>query len=320
MGSANVLVAGQKPKETNSCEYASRVTASAPDRRCAAADETGDREVERVPEEMDGARLAAVPARELLEDLVSPLEVRQSARPRPGRSRHVRDRPGTVSHRHPKRGLADRNVDFQVARGAWSWPSKSETESPSRSANGSSSPRSVCDHQVMVDEVEGDLEAIPLACMRRLVSPRTSIYRGTCHQWFRGRPRSCRIFPTICAQRCSVSFVSAHPASGSSGSPGASSPSRSRARVQRSRRLAPLGSTMKPTSSRKHQLQSSPGSAERTIGWLCLAPVPACMPVGKGVAAADLPRRSCTSADAATGCRSASTPRIPRSTAGNAVT
>ena len=43
-----------------------------------------------------------------------------------------------------------------------------------------------------------------------------------------------------------------------------------------------------PTSSTKHQHQSSPGSSERMIGWLGRAGVRGGMPVGRVVAAADV--------------------------------
>ena len=61
----------------------------------------------------------------------------------------------------------------------------------------------------VIDEVEVDLEGLCRrgACMRRVVSPRTSTYRGTCHQWLRGGTVAIRILPTICTHRCSVSLV-----------------------------------------------------------------------------------------------------------------
>src|ERR687890_756626 len=45
-----------------------------PERPHPPAPEAGQREIERVPEEMDGARLAAVPAGEFLQDAVRPFE------------------------------------------------------------------------------------------------------------------------------------------------------------------------------------------------------------------------------------------------------
>ena len=59
-----------------------------------------------------------------------------------------------------------------------------------------------------------------------------------------------RILPTICDQRCSVRFVGSHSVSGSAGSSALTAPP-----------------TTNATSSMAHQLQSSPGSAERKIGW-----------------------------------------------------
>ena len=124
--------------------------------------------------------------------------------------------------------------------------------------------------EAVVDEVEGQVEA-----RRR---------RASGAGWSgRARPRRERrstsgcaarvvaslTLPTICAYRCSVCFVCSQAAYGSSG----------RALSQ---------STTKATSSMTHQLQSSPGSAERRIGMPVRVGVLARVAVRRRVAAADL--------------------------------
>src|SRR5207249_710959 len=84
---------------------------------CAPATESGHREVEPVPEEVNRARLAAVPAGELLEHAVAPVE----DAPEAGyRVTVVRGMLGVVGKRgrdrHAERRLADLDVDPESAQ------------------------------------------------------------------------------------------------------------------------------------------------------------------------------------------------------------
>jgi hypothetical protein len=53
--------------------------------------------------------------------------------------------------------------------------------------------------------------------MGEVVRPRAETYSGTCHQWFTRGASSIRTFPSTCVHMCSVSRVSSHASSGSSG-------------------------------------------------------------------------------------------------------
>ena len=104
------------------------------------------------------------------------------------------------------------------------------------------------DDEPVADEVEADLEP---GAVRPVQEPRrqpvdVDVERDV-PPVVRGGTEAIFTLPTICAQRWSVFFVASHSGSGSGGSGFISRP-------------------RTPTSSTKHQLQSSPGSAERTIG------------------------------------------------------
>src|SRR6185436_4144093 len=78
--------------------------------------EARDCEVEAVPEQVHGARLAVEPAAELLEDGVRPVEDSSEATNRvvvPGRMLGVLTKRGL--HRDPERLLLDRDVNAEVA-------------------------------------------------------------------------------------------------------------------------------------------------------------------------------------------------------------
>ena len=127
--------------------------------RCARTAEAGEREIERVPEEMNGTRLSAVPARELLEHLVRPLEDVPEALDRisvvRGMLAVLRER---SRHRHAEGLLADRDVDAERREGCVQLLVELGDREPVDELERLHFATVGRDHQAVIDEVEVDLE------------------------------------------------------------------------------------------------------------------------------------------------------------------
>ena len=224
-----------------------------------------------MPEEVDGALLAAEPAAELLEHARRSSRARaRSARPPRRRTRRARGRPGTASssaRRTASRGSRRRGRARRASRAAARRTRRRRGRRRARTTRS-----------------------------RRRSRPRAGGRRSRSGSRTRCRPASgaaawsARARRRRAARATSGSSAAARPASPCrrSAPRGGASPSSAptRGRERRERLHQP---TTKPISSTKHQLQSSPGSAERTIGCPSSRACRGRVPVRRRVAAPDLP-------------------------------
>ena len=248
-----------------------------------------------MPEEVDGALLAAVPAGELLEHARRSSRGRaRSARPRRRRRSRARGRPGTASSRGTPNGfsrighveLAEHRVQLLVEVGDGEAVDELERLRFALAVSTTSS---------VVDEVEADLEAGAVRPSAAAASSARARRRRAARATSGSSAAAEAIFtlPTICTQRCSVSFVGSHSASGSGGS----------------------GSISRPrTRPRRRSTSSSPRPARRSGRSGGRPRARAGTRGGSATSRSSRSsRRSCTCAGAPSGRRSSGTPRSRRS-------
>src|SRR5438067_5277971 len=249
---AHVLVAGPEPEGDDLVRVRlPRHGIRARNRRSAPRPEASDGEVEAVPEEVHGARLAAEPAGELLEDRVRPVEDVPEALdgvPVVGRVLPVGGK--RRRHRHPERRLADRDVDAEPRQERVQARVELGHREPVHEPERLDRAAARLDDETVLDEVESDLEARAVLVVHapRRQPPHVHVQRNVPPVIPRSSGRQAHLADDL------------HP------------------EVQRVLRGLPLCerklgqrsrhdvSSTNATSSTKHQLQSSPGSAERAIG------------------------------------------------------
>ena len=174
-------------------------------------------------------------------------------------------------HRHPVRLLADRDVDPEGRKGRVQPLVELGDGKPVDELEGLHLSPVGRDHQPVIDEVEVDLEGDTAFCMhlarrqathvdvQRDVPPVVS-WSGGGHTHLADdlRPQVQRVLCLLPSGQRELGELSARPLGRAHG----------RGFPRTLDEAAPLVPTTKPTSSMKHQLHSSPGSAERTMGWL----------------------------------------------------